>query len=399
MRDPDPREAGRILDRLRALQEEMVGFVRSLVEAESPSTEPDTQRAVQGLLRTALEEAGYRCREIPGRKWGGLLYARPAGRERGRPCQLLLGHSDTVWSRGTLAEMPLTLEDGRMAGPGVFDMKAGLAQMVFALKVLDELDLEPEVTPVVLVNGDEEVGSPDSTRWVTRLARRVDRALVLEPALGPGGRLKTSRRGTGGFTVRVVGRAAHAGLAPEEGASAIEELAHVVRTLHAMTDRERGIGINVGRVEGGVRANVVAAEATAVVDVRVGTLEDARRVEERIRALRPETPGTRLEIEGAVDRPPMEPTPRNRRLWETARRCGKAIGLELEEALSGGASDGNTTSLYTATIDGLGPVGDGAHARHEHVRVSSLPERAALLALLLRSAPASEAGEAGEAAG
>lgn len=380
----DEAAAREVLAWLRERRGEMVTFLEGLVLAESPSTDPGAQAAPRALLTGALESLGFQVRHLRGRTTGGHLYARPRERERGAPVQLLLGHSDTVWSRGAVERMPVEVEDGVMRGPGVFDMKGGLVEIVFALKALRELELHTPLTPVVFVNSDEEIGSPESTRHVRRLARRASRSLVLEPALGPEGRLKTSRRGTGNFEIRVVGRSAHTGLAPEEGASAIEELAHVIHALHALSDPERGIGINVGRVEGGARANVVAAEARAVVDVRVETVEDGRRVEERIRALEPITPGTRIEVEGAVDRPPMEATPRNRVLWLAAREAGRALGLELQEGMSGGASDGNTTSLYTATLDGLGPVGGGAHAAHEHVVVDSLPERAALLALLLR---------------
>ncbi len=380
----DEAEARELLAWLRGRREDMVAFLEDLVLAESPSTDPGAQAAAQALLTDALESVGFRVRHVPGRETGGHLYARPRERERGAPVQLLLGHTDTVWSRGAVERMPVEVDDGVMRGPGVFDMKGGLVEIVFALRALRELGLETPVTPVVFVNSDEEIGSPESTRHVRRLARHASRTLVLEPALGAEGRLKTTRRGTGNFEIRVVGRSAHTGLAPEEGASAIQELAHVIHALHSLTDPERGIGVNVGRIEGGARANVVAADARAVVDVRVETLEDGRGVEERIRALESITPGTRIEVEGGVDRPPMEATPRNRTLWLAAREAGRALGLELEEGMSGGASDGNTTSLYTATLDGLGPVGGGAHATHEHVVVDSLPERAALLALLLR---------------
>ena len=272
-------------------------------------------------------------------------------------------------------------------GPGVFDMKAGIAQMVFALEALSELGLEPTVAPTIFLNSDEEIGSPESQGHVEQLGRVSSRVLVLEPALGPEGLIKTTRRGVIRFDIRVVGRAAHSGLAPGEGASAIEEMAHVTQSLHALTDPERGISVNVGTVSGGTAVNVVAAECCASVDVRVRTQADGQWVKGIIQRLEPTTPGTRLEIEMSLDRGPMEATPRNRILWEAIQGCAKRLGLELGDAESGGASDGNTTSRYTATVDGLGAVGDGAHARHEHVRVSSLPERAALLALILMMPP------------
>ena len=206
---------------------------------------------------------------------------------------------------------------------------------------------------------------------------------MLEPALGDEGLIKTTRRGVGRFEIRVVGRPAHSGLALEEGASAIHEMALVIQTLHALTDPQRGVAVNVGMVSGGTRVNVVAAECRASVDVRVATLADGQWINDVILGLEATTPGTRLEIEVLLNRSPMEATPRNRILWEAVQGCGRRLGLELEDVESGGASDGNTTSLFTATVDGLGALGHGAHAHHEHVRVSGLLERTTLLALIL----------------
>lgn len=387
--------ADRILEYLRERRDPMVAYLRELAEAESPSTDPAAQAPVFRLLTEPLEELGFEVRRLPGKKTGGQLYARPRERPEGAPGQLLLGHTDTVWARGTVGTMPVVEEGGRLRGPGVFDMKGGLAQMIFALRALGDLGLEPEVTPVIFLNSDEEIGSPESGGRVRTLARRVARAWVLEPALGPEGRLKTARRGTGRFRVRAVGRTAHTGLDPEKGRSAILELSHVIQALHAMTDRSQGVEVNVGQVRGGTRPNVVAGEAVAEVDVRVPTVDEGRRLEERIRALEPSTEGTSLEIRGAVDRPPMERTPGNRALWRAAKDAGRALGIELEEGTSGGASDGNVTSRYTATLDGLGAVGDGAHAHHEYVDVSQMPMRAALLASLLLLPSFTKEGEAG----
>lgn len=285
--------------------------------------------------------------------------------------------------------MPVRVEGDLVLGPGVYDMKSGLVQLVFALRALRDLGLTPAVEPVVFVNSDEEIGSPTSTRYIRRLAQAatVERTFVMEPSLGPAGRLKTARKGVGRFTVAVEGRAAHAGLDPQGGASAILELSYIIQELFALNDPARGTSVNVGRVGGGLSPNVIAPACSAEVDVRVATLEDARRVEREILALAPVTPGIKLRIEGRMGRPPMERTPKNRALWDRARRAGARLGLELEEATAGGASDGNTTSLYTATLDGLGGVGDGAHARHESVRASALPERAALLAALILDPP------------
>lgn len=375
--------AARIRAYLTDRRGELLEYLRELVRRESPTTVPATQGAVFNLLREGLERAGFAVRHHSGRRTGGFLLARPEERERGGPVQLLLGHGDTVWDRGALERMPATVEDGKLRGPGVFDMKGGLAQMVFALRALHDLGLEPELDPAVLVTSDEEIGSPESERWIHVLAKVARRAYVLEPALGPDGKLKTARRGTGHLEIRVKGKGAHSGMDAEEGASAIVELARIIQVLHGLNDRDRGVAVNVGVVEGGQRANVVAPESRAEADLRVRTVEDARWLEERVRSLEAETPGTSLEITGGVTRPPMERTPRNMALWRAARREGRKLGLELDHGVSGGASDGNFTSQHAPTLDGLGAVGDGAHAEHEFVFVDALVDRTALLALLL----------------
>jgi glutamate carboxypeptidase len=379
--------ARQLLDFLHRRSDEMVELLRALVRAESPSDNPASQREVQAILDAALEAAGLHVRRIAGQKTGGHLLAVPRVRQRGKPLQMLLGHCDTVWPIGTLREMPVHLHEGRLHGPGVYDMKAGLVQTVFALRAVRALGVAPRVDPLVLVNSDEEIGSPESSVTIRRLARIADRVFVMEPSLGPSGRLKTARKGGGHFTVRVAGRAAHAGLAPEEGASAILELSHVIQRLFALNDPQRGITVNVGTIDGGLRPNVVAPLSRAEVDVRVVTREDARRVEQAIHAIQAITPGTSLQIEGSVSRPPMERTPGNLRLWEAARESAAELGLEIEEGMAGGGSDGNWTSQFTPTLDGMGAVGDGAHAVTEFVYVDKLAERAALLARLLLLPP------------
>jgi glutamate carboxypeptidase len=381
-------ELAGLRDFLAERRDDIAGLLIELADLESPSLVPESQHPIQELVTRRLEAIGFVGRIFPGERTGGHLYLsrKDAGHAtKGATVQLLLGHTDTVWPIGTVRDMPVEWDKGEdvIRGPGVFDMKAGIVQMVFALEALSELGLKPTVAPSIFLNSDEEIGSTESQGHVEQVAQASDRVLVLEPALGPEGLIKTTRRGVARFNIRVVGRASHSGVAPGEGASAIQEMTHVIQNLHALTDPERGITVNVGRVSGGTAVNVVAAECCASVDVRVRTQADGRRVKEVIQGLEPTTPGTRLEVDVSLDRGPMEATPRNRILWEGVRGCGKRLGLELEHAESGGASDGNTTSLYTATVDGLGAVGDGAHARHEHVRVSSLPERTALLALIL----------------
>ena len=384
----------------------MAGLLADLARLESPSVVPASQGPVLDRLAGELRALGMRVRRLRGEVSGGHLFAVPAlaarppagppGRAPGgprRPAQLLLGHCDTVWPLGMLAAMPVETRDGRLYGPGVYDMKGGLVQALFALRALRDLRLEPPAVPLLFVNSDEEIGSGESTRWVRLLARRVRRVFVLEPSLGPEGRLKTGRKGVGQFTVTVRGRAAHAGLEPERGASAVLELSHVIQRLHALADPARGISVNVGVVSGGLRGNVVPPEARAVVDVRVLSEDDAPALEAAIRGLPPTLPGTRLEVTGAIDRPPLIATPANLALWCTAEAAARQLGLPLGHGTAGGASDGNTTSRTTATLDGLGAVGGGAHSVDEHVVLARMPERAALLVLLLL-APLAEAAAA-----
>ena len=374
-----------ILEYLAGQRDAMVEMLVSLVEKESPTDVVASQAAVQSQLSDALCELGFGVRHVPGRETGGHLFAAPEHRERGKPAQLLIGHSDTVWPLGTLETMPVVVENGHVRGPGTFDMKAGIVQGIFALRALRELGHQPPATPVWFINSDEETGSPESKRYVRLIAKHVARAFVLEPALGLVGHLKTARKGVGRFVVRVHGKAAHSGLDPTGGASAIHELMHVVQRLHAITDLERGVTVNVGVVRGGSRVNVIAAEAEAEVDVRILSASDGEAIAETIHAMRALTPGTSLEIEGGIQIPPLERTARNRLLWQAATEAGGRLGMDLTEDISGGGSDGNTTSLYTATLDGLGSRGDGAHANHEHVEIESLVDRAALVAELLMS--------------
>jgi glutamate carboxypeptidase len=388
-------DASRVLDYVHGQKSSLVTLIHNLVDAESPSAHPETHDEVRRVLRVALAEAGYESRETGFADGPQHVFAKPANRPRGRPIQLLVGHYDTVWPIGTLARRPFTVNDDVIHGPGSFDMKGGLAQIVLALTAIRELQLETPVVPVVFINSDEEIGSRTSTRYIRRLAQRSDRALVLEPALGEAGAIKTERKGIGRFTITVHGKAAHAGLDPEAGASAILELAHVIQALFALNDVERGITVNVGTVDGGIQPNVIAPHSKAVVDVRVPTVAAGKEIERVIHGFKPATPNVRLHIEGKIGRPSMEATPRNRRLWELAREQGAALGLDLAEVRAGGGSDGNTTSQYTATLDGLGPVGDGAHAAHEHLLIGRTLERAALLTLLLIAPPLDE--EAGSA--
>jgi glutamate carboxypeptidase len=379
--------AGAIIAFLRQSAPAMEAYLERLVLAESPSTRPEAQAEVLSILNESLVDLDFDVALIEGLRTGGHLLARQGSgatnsTENG---QLLLGHCDTVWPVGTLASMPFQVKREVIRGPGVFDMKGGLTQMVFALRALRELELTPRPPVVVFVNSDEEIGSFESEPHIRALAQQVRRVFVLEPALGQDGRLKTARKGVGRFEVVVEGKAAHAGLDPGAGVSAILELSYLIQALHSLNDPGRGISVNVGIVEGGLGSNVIAPEARALVDVRVSKREDAEWMEAAIKDLRPVTPGTFYRISGAIGRLPMERTERNQRLWALAKEMAAAAGFDLDQGLAGGASDGNFTSRHVATLDGLGAVGDGAHASHEFIFRDRVPERAALLALMLLS--------------
>lgn len=372
-----------VLAHLRAQQDSMTALLSDLVMMETPSTDAASQAQILHRLKAEFEAIDYRVNLIPGRLSGGHVYASAKYCGRSQPTQLMLGHCDTVWPIGTLQGMPLVREKNSLHGPGVYDMKAGLVAMIFALRTIESMGLRPSVAPLCFINSDEEIGSRESSRYVHALAQRVDRCMVLEPSLGSSGKIKTARKGVGRFEVTVQGKAAHAGLDPDAGASAILELSHVIQKLFDLNDPEQGTSVNVGLIDGGIRPNMVAPQSRAVIDVRVQTHADAERLENAIHGLETETPGVILTIEGTFGRPPMERTAGNQQLWRLAQELAAEIGLDIEQGTAGGGSDGNTTSLYTATIDGMGAVGDGAHAHHEHIQIDLLPERCALLTLLL----------------
>lgn len=371
-----------ILTYLRQHEEGLLALLVELVEAESPSSDAAAQDGPLSILAREFEALDYRVSRTPGNKTGGYLTAEhpAAGSE---PRQLILGHCDTVWPLGTLATMPVVREGNVLRGPGVLDMKAGLAMSVFALRTLQALGLEPPVAPVMLVTSDEEISSDESRDAIMSEAERSVRAFIVEPAAGESGKLKTARKGVGGFEFVLKGRASHAGLDPQKGINAIVGMSLLVPQIDALNDYERGVSVTVTEISGGQATNVVPPVCRAFADVRVPTLADAEQVEAALLSLTPPLPESELIVSGSFDRPPLERTPANAALWERAQVLGRELGLALEETSVGGGSDGNYTSLVTATLDGLGPVGDGAHATHEHVLIDRLAERAALLALLL----------------
>ncbi|HVH57645.1 MAG TPA: M20 family metallopeptidase [Vicinamibacterales bacterium] len=368
-----------LVEYFQAQQSALRADVERLVRLESPSTDKAAVDRCGAAVAQMLREAGGTVSSLPQTERGDHVRAEfPGGPGR----VLVLGHFDTVWEVGRIRSMPLREEDGRLYGPGVYDMKASIAVAAHAMRTLRERSASvPRV--VMLFTTDEEVGSGTSRVAIEDAARDSDAVLVLEPSL-PGGAAKTQRKGCGEFTITARGVSAHAGIDPRKGASAIHELAHQIRSLEALQDLERGISVNVGVIRGGTRGNVIAEQATAVVDVRVPTMSDAARVETAIRALAAINPAVTIEVHGGVERPPLERTAGVARLYEQARQVAASLGHDLEEGGTGGGSDGNfTAALGLPTLDGLGPRGDGAHALHEHVVLADLPWRAAFLAALL----------------
>ena len=353
---------------------------------ESPSHDKAAVDRCGAEIVRRLEAIGGRVTCVPQRERGDHVRAEFGHTDRQI---LLLGHFDTVWPVGQLERMPLAMRDGRLHGPGIFDMKTGIALGMLAARALTATATETETADcsrlVMLWTTDEEIGSETSRELIETEARRSDAVLVLEPSL-PGGALKTSRKGCGGYKVTVRGVAAHAGIEPQKGASAVQELAHQILRLNALQDVERGISVNVTQVTAGRAANVIPDEARAIVDVRATDAAGATAVEAAFRQLTPVDPRTTIEAVGGFDRPPLERTAAVAGLFERARRVAAELGIHLADGATGGGSDGNfTAALGVPTLDGLGAIGEGAHALHEHVIVEALPDRAALIAGLVES--------------
>jgi glutamate carboxypeptidase len=360
----------------------MLDELRRLVGHESPSHNKTSLDGLAEILAVRLTALAGKADVVQNDSGGNHVVARFTGPEA-RPPALVLGHFDTVWPIGTLAKMPVREEKGRLFGPGVFDMKASLVMMNQVLEAFQAVGLKMPRPLIVLYTSDEEIGSPGSRPLIEALAGQCAYVLVLEPPLADGS-LKTARKGVGRFTIEIDGKAAHAGVAPESGASAIMELAHQILKIQALNDASVGTTVNVGVVQGGTTANVVPARAVSEIDVRVSTQVAAATIERELRGLKPVTPGTRIKVEGQFNRPPMERTAAIASLFARAREIGLELGQKLTEGSTGGGSDGNFTAvLGVPTLDGLGALGDGAHAESEHIVIESLPPRAALLAALL----------------
>jgi glutamate carboxypeptidase len=337
------------------------------------------------LLRSNLD--GAKIRTFPGGRFGRHLRAEftlPGPRKRRDGWILALGHSDTVWPLGTLAQMPFREKSGRLWGPGVLDMKSGIVFFLFALRALRELDIPVARKVVLQVNSDEEVGSESSRPLTEDAARHSSAVLVLEPGTGLAGKIKTARKGVGAYRVTVHGRASHAGVDFENGASAVLELARQIDRIAGFTNLQRGLTVNPGVIAGGTRSNVVAAEAWAEVDMRIARVKDAPALDKKFHSLRPIDKRCSVHVTGGMNRPPMERTSAIGKLFEMARGCAQELGVKLEESSTGGGSDGNfTAALGVPTLDGLGGVGEGAHAVNESILINRIADRTALLAMLL----------------
>ena len=367
-------------------REKMVETIRQLVEVESPSDDKAAVDRLAVLLAGRFEGLGGHSKFHRVQDFGNHLQVDFGSERRAKPV-LLLGHYDTVYPVGTLKTMPCRVEGGRLYGPGALDMKSGIALMLQAIEALREWHGDDVPRPItVLLVSDEEVGSDSSRRITESLARNAEAVLVLEPSFGMQGAVKTARKGVGEFIVRTVGKAAHSGLDFEKGESAIVELARQIPLISKFTDLKRGVTLNVGLVQGGTRVNVIPAEATANVDFRIATMKDAKEVEKKLRSLRPFNKKCKIEIKGGLNRPPMERTAGVAALYKQAGDIAHRLGFKLGEAAVGGGSDGNfTAGLGVPTLDGLGGVGEGAHATHESIVMADLPRRAALLAELIQS--------------
>jgi len=364
----------------RAKQKNIIALIEQLVKCESPSDNRDALDRFVSLMEDVVAPMA-KIRIYPHGHMSAE-FSLPGAKKRGQI--LALGHSDTVWPMGTLRTMPFRQEKGRLWGPGVLDMKSGLAFFVFAMRALRELEIPVSKKVVLQINSDEEVGSETSRKLTEEAAKKSDCVLVLEPGTGLEGKLKTARKGVGAYRVDVRGKASHAGVDFGAGASAILELGRQIERIAGFTDLKRGVTVNPGVISGGTRSNVVAAEAQVEVDMRVARLKDAPGLDRKFRSLRPFDKRCSIEVTGGMNRPPMERSRGIEELFARAKRLGREIGVEVEESSTGGGSDGNfTAALGVPTLDGLGGVGEGAHAANESILIDRIADRTALLAKLV----------------
>ncbi|NHN32182.1 M20 family metallopeptidase [Paenibacillus agricola] len=376
-----------LIKKIETYMSEFMRLLEECVNIDSPSSSKhQNDKMADWFTHHVLRLLGGNVVRIPNPVYGDRLLCEVGTGDRQI---LLVGHYDTVWPLGEAGRRPFRMESGRAYGPGVYDMKAGLLQAIFAIKALQDTGRFPADKKIVLLmNSDEELGSPTSREWIEEQARQAESAFVLEPPMEPNGALKTARKGSGRYRLVVRGISAHAGVDPQNGISAIEEMAIQIQRLHALTNFNRGTTVNVGIVHGGIGRNVVADFAEAEIDVRVTSSEEAGKLEKSLEGFAASLPGAQVELTGGMMRPPMEPTEQSHSLFRLARDIAKlSYSYPLEEAQTGGVSDGNfTASMGTPTLDGLGARGDHAHALDEYVVIDEIPFRTALLSeLIVRS--------------
>lgn len=373
-----------IYSTIKRQEKSMLETLRFLVEMESPSTNKQLNDALgESIANLFLDFTGGEVEKIENQQYGN--HYRCVWPNSGKNQILILAHFDTVWPEGTIKEKPFHIEGGKVTGPGVFDMKGGIVQGLYALKTLKELQEKIDTRIVFLFTSDEEIGSPTSRAMIEEEAKQSEYVLVLEPAITQQGSIKTSRKGVGIFEMEIEGKPAHSGVDPEKGVSAIEELAHQTLYLHGLTNFENGTTVNVGKITGGTTSNVIAEKAVAEIDLRVEASSEFDRIIPKLTNLKPQLDGTSIQVTGGINRPTLERTEEVSNLFYKLQRIAQGkFGFKLTERSTGGASDGNFTAPFAPTLDGLGAVGDGAHANHEYLILEELSVRSALLAHLIQ---------------
>ncbi len=370
-----------LVEKIQGESQQIIDLLRALVEHESPSNNKERVDEVGAFITNWLREQGFAPQVLPRQDVGDIVRAEWGKEQPGRI--LVLCHIDTVWQTGSLERNPFRVEDGRIYGPGIFDMKGGVASTLKIQEYLNRGWISPAKKVRFLYTTDEELTSSHSRPVIEEFARESDAVLVTEPPL-PGGGLKTERKGVGSYLLKIHGKSAHSGVEPEKGIDAVDELSRRIGEIRSLSQSEQGTTVTVTQVRGGTAINVIAEYAEAVVDTRFSSKQEADRVDQALRNMKPEVEGARLELEGGIERYPMVKTDGSHELFLTAREIAAELGFDLDEGGSGGGSDGNFTSaLGIPTLDGMGIPGDGAHAWHEHVQVDQLAPRIALLARLI----------------
>jgi len=365
-------------------KEWFISRLKKYVEVESPTDDIIQNRKLLNTIAADFREFDFDVEWRESVLSAGQLICRLSSSDS-EIDQLMIGHADTVWPVGTLEKMPWSVEGNVIRGPGVYDMKSGIVMMQLAIKVMKEFELSPKLRPIVMITSDEETGSKDSWDEIEKIAKSVNRVFVPEPSMGMEGKIKTERKGSGRYHITVKGKEAHSGVEPEKGVSAVVEMAHIIRKLDVLNDYEKGISLNVGLISGGKAVNIVPGDCSIQVDFRYMNKSEGEEIDKKIKNFTAELKGAEISIEGGLRRPPVVKNERNQKLWKLAQECAEKLGLQIEEALSGGGSDGSITSQFTATLDGLGAVGEGAHSPTEKILVDETLERSALLTALLLS--------------